>query len=211
LLLILAFSVLIWAFYVRGKTPLLRRVTVESLQYGIGNALCIEAMLVSGLVSLSTTRNEELALGLICLRLPYAMSFSLSTALRLVPTFVDTALAVVQAQKVRGLNLHAGGLRERARKYVPLLGPIFLVTLRNANLLAMALESRGFGARKDRTFLMEIRLQTKDVMVLVLLGLVLLLALLLRCRERGKFKGWRCKKAGKSLKRQVRFVIKEAR
>ena len=80
-LLILAFSVLIWAFYARGKTPLLGRVTVESLQYGIANALRIEAILVSGLVFLSTTRNEELALGLIRLRMPYTVSFALSTAL----------------------------------------------------------------------------------------------------------------------------------
>ena len=91
---------------------------------------------------------------------------------------------MVQAQKVRALNLHAGGLRKRARKCVPLLGIIFPVTLRNANLLAIALE---------------------------LLGLVLLLALLLRMQEKGQIQGWRCKKAGKSLKRQVRFVIKEAR
>ena len=164
-------------------------MAVESLQYGIANALRIEAMLVSGLVFLSTTRNKELALGLIRLRMPYAVSFALSTALRLIPTFVDTTLAVVQAQKVRGLNLYAGGLQERACKCVPLLGSIFPVTLRNANLLAMALESRGFGARKDRTFLMEIRLQTKDVMVLVLLGLVLLLALLLRAQGKGQIQG----------------------
>jgi energy-coupling factor transport system permease protein len=177
------------AFYPRGKTPLLRRVTVESLQYGIANALRIEAMLVSGLAFLSKTRTEELALGLIRLRKPYAVSFALSTALRLIPTFVDTTLAVVPAQKVRALSLHAGGLRERARKCVPFLGPIFPVTLRNANLLAMALESRGFGAREDRTFLIEIRLQTKDVMVLVLLGLVLLLALLLRVQGKGQIQG----------------------
>jgi len=189
LLLILAFSVPIWAFYARGKTPLLGRVTVESLQYGIANALRIEAMLVSGLVFLSTTRNEELALGLIRLRLPYVMSFALSTALRLVPTFVSTALAVVQAQQARGLDLHAGGLRERARKYIPLLGPIFLVTLRNANLLAMALESKGFGARKDRTFLKEIRFQKEDVMILVLLSLLLLVALLLRVQGKGQIPG----------------------
>ena len=98
-LLTLAFSLLIWAFYARGKTPLPGRVTVESLRYGITNALRISAMLISGLVFPSTTRNEEIALGLIRLRLPYVTSFALSTALRLVPTFVSTALTVVQAQQ----------------------------------------------------------------------------------------------------------------
>ncbi len=112
--------------------------------------------------------------------------------------FVSTAVAVVEAQKVRGLNLHAGCLRERARKYVSLLGPIFLVPPRNPNLLAMVLESRGFGARKDRTFLMEIRLQTKDVMVLVLLGLVLLLVLLLRAHGKGQIQGLEVQKKQES-------------
>ena len=98
-------------------------------------------------------------------------------------------MTVVQAQQARGLELHAGGLRERARKYVPLLGPILLVTLRNANQLAMALESKGFGARKDRTYLIEIRLQKEDAMTLVLAGLVLLFALLLRVRGKGLIPG----------------------
>jgi len=75
----------------------------------------------------------------------------------------------------------------------------------------MGLESKGFGARKDRTFLMEIRFRREDVMVLVFLGLLLPLPYSSGCRERGKFKGWRCKNAGKSLKRQVLSAIKEDR
>jgi energy-coupling factor transport system permease protein len=189
LVLIFVFSVPIWAFYARGETPLLGRITAESLQYGIANALRIEAMLISGLVFLSTTKNEEIALGLIRLRLPYAMSFALSTALRLVPTFVETALTVMQAQQARGLELRAGGIRERVRKYIPLLGPVFLVTLRNANQLAMALESKGFGASKDRTFLLEIRFKRSDAIVLGLLILLLLFALYLRIQGKGQIPG----------------------
>jgi len=189
LVLIFAFSLPIWALYARGETPLLGRVTVESLQYGIANALRIEAMLISGLVFLSTTKNEEIALGLARLRLPYAMSFALSTALRLVPTFVGTALTVVEAQQARGLDLKAGGIRERASKYIPLLGPIFLVTLRNANQLAMALESKGFGAAKERTFLREIQFRRSDGMVLGLLMLVLILAFYLRIQGKGQIAG----------------------
>jgi len=189
LLLIFAFSVPIWALYARGETPLLGRVSTQSLQYGIANALRIETMLISGLAFLSTTKNEEIALGLIRLRLPYAMSFALSTALRLVPTFVGTAFTVIQAQQARGLDLKAGGLRERAEKYIPLLGPIFLVTLRNANQLAMALESKGFGASKDRTFLLQIQFKRSDVMVLGLLLLLFLFAIYLRVQGKGQIWG----------------------
>jgi len=53
----------------------------------------------------------------------------------------------------------------------------------------MGLESKGFGARKDRTFLMEIRFRREDVMVLVFLGLLLLFALLLRVQGEGQIQG----------------------
>jgi len=189
MLLIFLFSVPIWALYAGGQTRLWGKITTQSLQYGLANALRIQAMLVSGITFLSTTKNEEIALGLARLRVPFAVSFTLSTALRLVPTLVGTASRVVEAQQARGLDLKRGRLRERVRRHIPLLGPILLVTLRNANQLAMALEAKGFGARKDRSFLLDIRFSLVDWALMVLLLLLLLLAFLLRIQGKGQIPG----------------------
>ncbi len=117
------------------------RFSGPPLLFGLSTGLKLSAMIAAGLILLSTTKNEEISLGLIRLGVPYPIAFAFSTALRLVPTFVGTGVTVVQAQRSRGLDLDTGGVLARARKYIPLLGPIFLTTLRSTNQLAMALEA----------------------------------------------------------------------
>ena len=128
-------------------------------------------------------------MALVGLRVPHAAAFAFATALRLVPTIMGTAGQVVEAQRSRGLDLEAGGPIRRLRTYFPLLGPIFLTTLRNADMLAMALESKGFRARPSRTFYRERRLVARDWGALALAGALLGFAVALRLAGYGAIGG----------------------
>jgi energy-coupling factor transport system permease protein len=173
-------SVVSWAVFARGATPIFWQVTWEGLAYGLGAAVKIDAMIISGLVFLSTTKTEEIVVGLIRLRVPFGAAFAFSLAVRMVPTIIGTAVTVTEAQRSRGLDLSGGGIIRRVRTYVPLLVPIFLHTLRNTDQLAKALESRGFGARRERTFLLEIGFHRRDAIALLVGALIFLLFLVLR-------------------------------
>ena len=168
LLSIAAVSILSWSVFAGGTTPLVWRVTVESLTYGVGAALKIVGMIMAGLVFLSTTKTEEIVLGLIRLRVPFQAAFAFSLAIRMVPTIIGTAVTVTEAQRSRGLDTESGGPLQRLKTYIPLLVPIFLHTLRNTDQLAKALESRGFGARHERTSLLTIGFAARDVVALTI-------------------------------------------
>ncbi len=180
LLGIAVLSVVSWSVFARGTTPLFWRVTREGLLYGAGAAIKIDSMIIAGLIFLSTTRTEEIVLGLIRLRVPYQAAFAFSLAIRMVPTIIGTAVTVTEAQRSRGLDLASGGPLRRLRNYIPLLVPIFLHTLRNTDQLAKALESRGFGARRERTSYLEIGFHGRDVLALTAGGAILVGFLLFR-------------------------------
>ena len=173
-------SIVSWAVFTRGPTPIFWRVSQEGLAYGLGAAVKIVAMIVSGLIFLSTTKTEEIVLGLIRLRVPFGAAFAFSLAIRMVPTVIGTAVVVTEAQRSRGLDLGSGGPIRRVRTYIPLLVPIFLHTLRNTDQLAMALESRGFGARRERTSLLEIGFHGRDVIAMASAVMILGLFALMR-------------------------------
>ncbi len=159
-------SIASWSVFAAGGTPLFWRATREGLIYGIAAAIKIDSLIVSGLVFLSTTKTEEMVLGLIHLRVPFRAAFAFSLAIRMVPTIIGTAVTVTEAQRSRGLDTERGGPLARLRTYVPLLVPIFLQTLRNTDQLAKALESRGFGARRERTSLLAIGFHSRDALAL---------------------------------------------
>lgn len=177
---IAAVSIASWSVFARGSTPLFWRVTWESLLYGVGAAIKIDGMIIAGLIFLGTTRTEEIVLGLIRLRVPYQAAFAFSLAIRMVPTVIGTAVTVTEAQRSRGLDLTGGGAVARLRRHIPLLVPIFLHTLRNTDQLAKALESRGFGARRQRTSYLEIGFHAADGIALAAGGAILVGFLLFR-------------------------------
>jgi energy-coupling factor transport system permease protein len=177
LALLIVFSSVLWPFFAKGQTlwwawgSLL--VSKESLFYGIAMGLRLATFVAAGLIFLSTTRNEELTNGLIRMGVPYPIAFALSTALRLVPTFAGAGATIIQAQVSRGLDLESGNIFSRASKFIPQAVPLFIYAIRHTNLLAMALESKGFSPESPRTLYYEPRMRTIDYVVLILLLMIL--------------------------------------
>ncbi len=168
LLVLFISSIVIWNFFSNGVTPLFWIFEVESMYYSISRTLFMLMIITMGAILISTTRNEELVMGMIKLGLPYRVGFAISTSLRLVPTVVSSLLTISQAQRSRGLDLETGNLFDRLKKFLPLLVPVFISSIRNTNIFGMALESRGFGAREDRTFYLHMQMTTADWIILVL-------------------------------------------
>jgi energy-coupling factor transport system permease protein len=97
---------------------------------------------------------------------PNALSFTFTTAVRLVPTLAVDAQTVVDAQRSRGLELDKGNLLRRIRNYIPILIPLLLIAIRRSLELAEALESRGFPGKEGRTSLFQLKLKRGDYAII---------------------------------------------
>ncbi|RPJ43899.1 MAG: energy-coupling factor transporter transmembrane protein EcfT [Chloroflexi bacterium] len=169
-------SLILWTLFSRGQTRIFGPITQEGLLFAFNRILVMTSLIIEGMIFLSTTRTEEFVLGMIRLGLPYRVGFAISTALRMVPTIFSSVGIISQAQRSRGLDLDSGGLIERMRKYVPLLVPVFISTIRGTNVFGMALESKGFGARPKRTFFLNPRFQNNDFLVIAILVIIFVIA-----------------------------------
>jgi energy-coupling factor transport system permease protein len=182
--LLIVFSVLLWPFFVKGPTVLWTwgplQLSRESILYGIAVGFRLASLVGTGLILLSTTRNEELTNGLIRMGLPYPVAFALSTSLRLLPTFAGAGATIIQAQVSRGLDLESGNIFSRVGKFIPQAVPLFFYAIRHTNLLAMALESRGFSPGSKRTLYDEPKMGRTDYLVIAVLLIVLIASLLMR-------------------------------
>ncbi len=182
-------SVIMWNIFASGETHLFWFVDLESLKYSLARIMVMLLMIISGLNLLSTTRNEELVLAMIKLGMPYRVGFAISTSLRLVPTIASSIYTISQAQRSRGLDLESGNVLERLRKYIPLLIPVFISTIRGTNIFGMALESKGFGARKDRTFYLKMEMEKRDYITLGFSVAVVVFCLYINFLDYGNISG----------------------
>src|ERR1700758_3770803 len=152
-------------FYRRGAVLVnipVFHVSRLSLVFGFGRGIKLAELLAASVLFLSTTKIEEFTYGLQRMRVPYRVSFAISLSFRLVPLFIDSAVTIVDAQRLRGYDFDAGGPFERAKRYVPVVIPVFMGALRKANNMAMALEARGFGVSPRPTSYIDYPIRGRD-------------------------------------------------
>ena len=63
-------------------------------------------------------------------------------ALRFIPTLLQEVDTIMKAQRARGASFNRGGPLRRARALVPVLVPLFILSFRRADELALAMEAR---------------------------------------------------------------------
>jgi energy-coupling factor transport system permease protein len=182
-------SLVLWNLFSKGVTPLFWFLKVESFEFAIARTMLMVLMISTGMILISTTRNEELVLGMIRMGMPYRVGFAISTSLRLVPTIASSALTISQAQRSRGLDLDSGNVVERLRKFLPLLVPVFISTIRSTNIFGMALESKGFGAREKRNFYLQLKMRAADYAVLAFSVVFVVVSIYFRLAGYGMIQG----------------------
>jgi energy-coupling factor transport system permease protein len=194
-LLIVLPTMLTWMISFRRGTPIINlwfiKPSVMSILFGLGKGMKVAALILASVLFLSSTKVEELSVGLSRLGLPYRFGFTITLAFRLVPLFIDSALTVVDAQRLRGYDFDAGGPIERIRRYVPVIIPVFMGALRKANNMAPALEARGFGRSNDPTSFIEYRLHARDAEAFAVLWAICTLAFILYWTGYGEIPGMR--------------------
>jgi energy-coupling factor transport system permease protein len=111
-----------------------------------------------------TTSPYQIALALHGLGFNYRTAFIITTTFNLIPLFRETALTIMDAQKLRGMrSFDEGSPIGRMKAYSSLAVPLVLDAMRKAKNSSVAMESRAFGAYKDRTWLEKPEIKTMDI------------------------------------------------
>ncbi|MCZ7574479.1 MAG: energy-coupling factor transporter transmembrane protein EcfT [Ardenticatenaceae bacterium] len=191
LALLVIISLVMWPLLYHPGTEILRYgpiyVTDIGLAYGVGMAFRILNMVIAPISLMLTTTQRDFILALRGLGLPHKGAFALATTFRFVPTVVGVGQTIIEAQKSRGLDVNQGRITTRMRKYSAILGPLIISSLRLAQQLALAVESKGLGSTAKRTSIRRLQLTRMDYAVLGGYVVLLVLVILLRLRGVGAF------------------------
>ena len=175
LIFLFLFCTFLWPILtkVNSSSKIFFSIPIQHFIDGFSTGVRLDCLILLGIIFISVTKIEEISVALVKMGIPYPVSFALTSAFRFVPTFMETAQIVVMAQKSRGFDVKKGNIFSRLKKYVPLIVPIFLSSIRNIHILTMALEIKGFGKGK-RTYYYDIKMKIYDYLVLILLFFILI-------------------------------------
>ncbi len=88
----------------------------------------------------------------------------LQVSLRFLPLLAQTAERIAKSQASRGADWDSrhGGLFARVRRITPIIVPLFLVNLRRAENMALAMDARGYGSVEHRTSRIQLHARPQD-------------------------------------------------
>ncbi len=95
----------------------------------------------------------------------HTLAMMMTIALRFIPTLIEEAEKIMNAQKARGADLESGGLMERVKALIPILIPLLFSSVRRAYELAEAMECRCYNGGEGKTRMKQMKLSVTDFWV----------------------------------------------
>ena len=95
----------------------------------------------------------------------HTLAMMMTIALRFIPTLIEEAEKIMNAQKARGADLENGKLTERVKALIPILIPLLISSVRRAYELAEAMECRCYNGGEGRTRMKQMHLKGRDFAV----------------------------------------------
>lgn len=110
----------------------------------------------------------------------HEVALMLSIALRFVPTLMDEADKIMNAQRARGVDFNEGNLLKRAKAIIPILIPLFVSSFSKAEDLADAMEARGYQGGDGRTKYRKLSWHYQDTVTVIIFAVLTILLVLVR-------------------------------
>lgn len=149
-------------------------LTAEQLFYLFNLILKYSVIVPVAVLFLVTTHPTEFASSLNRIGVPYKVAFAVSLALRYIPDVQQDFRNIADAQEARGVTVTHGPLLKRAKHSLNILLPLLFTSLERIETVSNAMDLRGFGAERKRTWYNQRPMTRADFLAI---GLVLLLTI----------------------------------
>jgi len=155
------------------------KLGLEGVMYALKIVSTLLVFLGSFYIMNTTTYTGKLVAGLTGTGLNPKIGYLVLASLNVVPQMQRKMGVIQEAQNARGVEL-GGGLMSRMKAYVPLLGPVVLSSLTDAQERGMTLETRGFGITgvKQTNYVEVLYKKSDKIMKYTLIGFAVVVAVI---------------------------------
>lgn len=149
-------------------------ITQEQLFYHLNLLLKYFAQVPMILLFVSTTEPSEFAASMNKIGVSYKISYAIALALRYIPDIQREYVDISQAQQARGIEMSSKeSLTKRLKAASQILIPLILSSMDRIEVISNAMELRGFGKNKKRTWYVARKFSTADYLTIALSVLLL--------------------------------------
>lgn len=171
-------------FGMSGKYAL----TAEQLFYHFNYVLKFTATIPIVLLFVTTTNPSEFAASLNKIGVKYSIAYAVALALRYIPDIQRQYHEISQAGQARGIEMSKkASLINRLKAASGILIPLILTSMDRIEIISNAMELRGFGKNRKRTWYMARPFRAADHIAMVSCALLVAIVLCLSVVNGGRY------------------------
>ena len=155
-------------------------ITTEQLFYELNIMIKYFTVIPAVLMFILTTNPSEFAASMNKIGVSYKISYSIAIALRYVPDVQADFTKIKHAQEARGIEMSSkSGLIDRIKNVSAILFPLIFTSMDRIDVVSNAMELRGFGKNKKRTWYSGKKLTARDITVIVVVFVFAVVSMLI--------------------------------
>ena len=163
-------------------------ITAEQLFYQLNFNLKILATIPMALLFISTTDPSEFAASLSKIGINYKIAYSVAIALRYIPDIQRDYHDISYAQQARGIDMSKKEkLTKRIKNIASILMPLIFSSLERIEVISCAMELRGFGTKRRRTWYNSRKFKENDYIAIVVAVIILCISIYMTYKNGGRF------------------------
>ncbi|MDD2968408.1 MAG: energy-coupling factor transporter transmembrane component T [Lachnospiraceae bacterium] len=163
-------------------------VTIEQLFYMFNFMMKYMAVIPVALLFILATNPSEFAASLAGIGVNYRIAYAVAIALRYIPDVQKDFREISQAQQARGIDLSKkDSFMDRMKNSSAILFPLVLASLHRIEVISNAMELRGFGKMKKRTWIVGRKLSARDYIALVMAVMTVVFSMVVTFYDGSRF------------------------
>ena len=163
-------------------------VTAEQLFYELNILLKYFTIVPSVFIFIVTTDPSEFAASLNRIGVSYNIGYAISVALRYIPDVQDDFHKIRNAQEARGIEMSSKAkFMDRVKNTASIIFPLIFTSMERIDTVSNAMELRGYGKHKKRTWYTGRKLQKADYMTIAVTLIFMAAALVITYHDGSRF------------------------
>lgn len=163
-------------------------VTLEQLFYEFNVMLKYLTVIPVVLMFIVTTDPSEFAASLAYIGVSYKVGYSLAIALRYIPDVQSDFTKIKHAQEARGIEMSSKApFFERIKRMGSIIFPLLFSSMDRIDVVSNAMELRGFGKDKKRTWYAGRKLMRNDYMAIIFMAAFLIVAMVVTFADGNRY------------------------
>ncbi len=163
-------------------------LTYEQLFYELNVVLKYFTIVPSVFMFITSTNPSEFAASLNRIGFPYTICYSVAIALRYIPDVQSDFNRIKNAQEARGIEMSGkANIFSRLKNMSAILFPLIFTSMERIDSISSAMELRGFGKNKKRTWYSGKKLASIDILIIAGIFVLSAAALLITYYDGSRF------------------------